>query len=269
MMMLARTVFLTSLAVLLTACSGSPAQPPVSAAGNANQPTLATPSLPTPLATEVAATNPVPTAVQTLSTSVAIGPTTSSVVTPNAAETVQPVTLVVDSSATRASYHAHERLVGRSLASEAVGTSKVVKGSIAFDADGSILSDQSEITVDVSSLSSDEGRRDNFIRGNTLQTGRYPSATFVPREAQGLESPLPTSGEATFEMSGDLTVHGVTRPVVWHIDAQFGDGVVNGDATTSVNISDFGMTPPKAGPVLSIDDALTLELAFSAVRQTD
>ena len=48
--------------------------------------------------------------------------------------------------------------------------------------------------------------------------------------------------------------------------AQFADDSVTGSATTSVNITDFGMTPPKAGPVLSIEDALTLELAFTAAR---
>jgi polyisoprenoid-binding protein YceI len=59
----------------------------------------------------------------------------------------------------------------------------------------------------------------------------------------------------------------VTRPVTWTVNAQFGNSSVDGDATTNVNISDFGMTPPKAGPVLSIDDGLTLELAFAANRQ--
>jgi polyisoprenoid-binding protein YceI len=92
-------------------------------------------------------------------------------------------------------------------------------------------------------------------------------ATFAPREAQGLPSPLPTSGQVTFQLLGDLTVHGVTRPVSWQVTAQFADTSVSGDATTTVNITDFGMTPPRAGPVLSIEDGLTLELAFTAARQ--
>ena len=81
--------------------------------------------------------------------------------------------------------------------------------------------------------------------------------------------PLPTSGQATFQLLGDLTVHGVTKPVTWQVTAQFADTTVSGNATTSVNITDFGMTPPKAGPVLSIEDGLTLELAFTATRAAE
>ena len=52
--------------------------------------------------------------------------------------------------------------------------------------------------------------------------------------------------------------------MTWQVNAQFDGGSVSGDATTNVNISDFGMSPPKAGPVLSIQDGLTLELNFAA-----
>jgi polyisoprenoid-binding protein YceI len=174
--------------------------------------------------------------------------------------------LVLDPAASKASYHAHEQLVGRNLPSEAVGTSSAVSGSIVLGPNGSIPADQSRVSVDLRQLASDESRRDNFIKGNTLETNRYPTATFVPRQSAGLTTPLPSSGQATFELSGDLTVHGVTRPVTWQVSADFGEGDVRGDATTQVNISDFGMSPPKAGPVLSIQDGLTLEVAFHASR---
>ena len=89
-------------------------------------------------------------------------------------------------------------------------------------------------------------------------------ATFIPRQVDGLALPLPSSGEATFQLTGDLTVHGVTRPVTWQVTAQFADSTVSGNATTNVKITDFGMTPPQVGPVLNIEDNLTLELAFTA-----
>ncbi len=189
---------------------------------------------------------------------------TTTAPTAAAATSPQGVTLVIDPAASTASYHAHEQLVGRTLPSEAVGTTAGVSGSLAIAADGTIVADQSKISVDLSKLQSDESRRDNFIKGNTLQTSRYPMATFVPTAIQGLPSPLPTSGQVTFQLIGDLTVHGVTKPVTWQVTAQFGDSSVTGDATSAINITDFGMTPPKAGPVLSIEDGLTLELAFTA-----
>ena len=176
------------------------------------------------------------------------------------------ITLVLDPAASHASYRAQEQLVGRNLPSEAVGTSSGVSGAIVLNPDGSLAGDQSHIQVDLSKLTSDESRRDNFIKGNTLETRRFPTATFTPKDVEGLPAPLPTAGDAEFSLSGDLTVHGVTRPVTWQVSVQFNPGGVSGNATTSVNISDFGMTPPKAGPVLSIQDGLQLELAFSAAR---
>ena len=56
----------------------------------------------------------------------------------------------------------------------------------------------SEITVDLTTLRSDESRWDRFIRQRTLETARFPQAVFVPREVRSLPKPLPTSGEATF-----------------------------------------------------------------------
>src|SRR5207302_1831195 len=120
---------------------------------------------------------------------------------------------VIDASSSRASYHAHEQLVGRTLPSEAVGTTKAVRGTIVLSPDGSIVPDQSQISVDLSQLTSDESRRDTFIKSSTLQTSRYPTATFVPRQAEGLPTPLPTSGQLIFQLAGDLTVHGATKPV--------------------------------------------------------
>jgi len=177
------------------------------------------------------------------------------------------VRLVLDSQSSQASYRAREQLVGQNLPTEAVGTTKKVSGTIVLDPTGDVVDDQSTITVDLSALQSNESRRDNFIKGNTLNTNQFPNATFVVREVQGLSTPLPTSGEATFQLHGDLTVRGVTRPVTWQVTATFANGGLTGNATTSVKLTDFGMTPPKAGPVLSIEDQLNLELAFAASRQ--
>jgi polyisoprenoid-binding protein YceI len=218
---------------------------------------------------------PAPTAAPTAATTPTSAPVPTAIARPtqpaSAASAAQPaastVKLVIDPSVSQARYRAHEQLVGKTLPSEAVGTSKSVSGRLVLGSDGTVLADQSKISVDLSKLQSDESRRDNFVKSDTLQTSRFPMATFVPRGVDGLPTPLPTSGEATFQLTGDLTVHGVTKPVTWQVTAQFADNAITGNATTSVKITDFGMTPPTAGPVLSIEDALTLELAFTAARE--
>ena len=261
----ASVVAVAGLALVMTACGPAAtdqAAAPTTAATTVltSQPAAAPTALPTATRSQPTAQG---AAAQPNQTAAAGQPAAQAQAASQAATT----TLVIDSSTSKASYRAHEQLVGRTLPSDAVGTSSSVSGSLVLAPDGSIVADQSKISVDLSKLQSDESRRDNFIKGTTLQTSRFPMATFVPREAQGLPSPLPTTGQATFQLIGDLTVHGVTRPVTWQVTAQFGDASVSGAASTTVNISDFGMSPPKAGPVLSIEDGLTLELAFTAARE--
>ena len=171
------------------------------------------------------------------------------------------VDLVTGGSEAR--YRAQEVLSGRG-ANEAVGTTSDVSGLIHLDPDGTILADQSRITVDMRTLQSDSTMRDNYIKRSTLQVADYPTADFVVTAAPGLPMPLPTSGSATFELIGDLTVHGVTRPTTWQATATFAEREVTGTATTTVLMTDFGMTPPRVGSVVSIEDSVRLELDVRA-----
>lgn len=171
------------------------------------------------------------------------------------------VDLVVGDSEAR--YRAQEVLVGRG-ANEAVGTTRNVSGTIQVEPDGTITADQSRIMVDVASLQSDSSTRDNYIKRNTLRVGEFPNAVFVVSSAPGLPIPLPTSGSATFELVGDLTVHGVSRPTTWQATATFAEREVTGSATTTVLMTEFGMTPPRVGSVVSIEDSVKLELDVRA-----
>jgi polyisoprenoid-binding protein YceI len=255
---LASAIATSSLCLVLAACGPNAPSLPTSAplatsASNVEPTATSAPNAP-PAATSPAAT------VGSLPTASARPTQTTGTAASDA------IRLVLDSSVSQASYHAREQLVGKTLPSDAVGTTTGVSGGLVLGADGSILADQSKISVDLTKLQSNESRRDNFIKSDTLQTSRFPMATFVPSGTQGLAMPLPTAGQVTFQLLGDLTVHGVTKPVIWQVTANFADTSVSGSATTDVKITDFGMTPPRAGPVLSIEDNLTLELAFTAAR---
>lgn len=175
--------------------------------------------------------------------------------------------LALAAAGNEARFRAQEQLTGRDLPNEAVGVSKGVGGAVVLGPNGALVADRSKVTVDLAQLASDQSRRDNWIKNNTLEVQKFPSAEFVPREARGLASPLPTSGEANFELLGDLTVHGVTKPTTWQVTARFGEREVSGLAKTRVKMTDFGMTPPRVGPVLSIEDELGLEIDFTASRE--
>lgn len=172
---------------------------------------------------------------------------------------------VLRAEASEARFRARETLVGQPLPSEAVGRTSALSGAIAVDAEGFHIQPGSRVAVDLRELRSDQSRRDNYIKRNTLETDRFPTAEFVPTEVRGLAGPLPSAGEVTFQLAGELTVHGVTRPVVWDVRARLDGGTATGTATTRVTMTEFGMTPPQVGPVLSIEDAVALELDFHAV----
>jgi polyisoprenoid-binding protein YceI len=81
-------------------------------------------------------------------------------------------------------------------------------------------------------------------------------------------TPERTPGEYAFDLVGDLTVHGVTRPSTWHVKARLAPtGAVTGTATTSFTFGEFGMPIPKVAIVLSVDDLIKLEYDFALVPQ--
>jgi hypothetical protein len=56
----------------------------------------------------------------------------------------------------------------------------------------------------------------------------------------------------------------VTKQVAWDAKITESGDNLTGNATTKVKMSDFDITPPTQGPVLSIDDTVTLEIDVSA-----
>jgi polyisoprenoid-binding protein YceI len=167
---------------------------------------------------------------------------------------------------TTADYRVREQLVRLSAPSDAVGTTSGVTGSLVLGSDGKVDASQSKFTVDLTSLQSDSSMRDGFIARSTLNTATYPTAVFVPTALQGLPSVLPTSGSQSFQLIGNLTLHGVTKPVTWTVTSAVAGNDLTGKATTAFKFEDFGMTAPKAGAVLSVVDNVTLELSFHLVK---
>lgn len=252
------------LGLIATACAGSTTQTSPAVAPATAAPATAAP--PSPAAAQPAASSPVvasPSPAAKVASPAAGGASPS----PAAAKpTGDGIRLTLTQDGSEARFRAREQLAGRSLPTDAVGATRGVTGSILLGPNGAPLAAESKLTVDLRSLRSDESRRDNWIQRNTLQTDQFPTAELVPREVSGLPNPLPTSGEATFRLVGDLTVHGVTRPTTWETAARFAGREVTGTATTRVKMTDFGMTPPRVGPVLSIEDELALEVDFRATR---
>lgn len=209
-----------------------------------------------------AACAPAPTPTATISP-----PASTTAVTPTPSAQQQGVTkyrIVPEQSEVR--YRVREQLARLNFPSDAIGSTRTISGTIVVDSQGNIVPEASGFQVDLSTLKSDEGRRDNFIRQNTLDTVRYPFAKFAPREIKGLTGPPPSSGQITFQLIGDLTIKDVTKPVTWDVTADITGNQVKGQAKTSFTFAEFNLSKPTVMVVLSVDDTINLELDFTLER---
>lgn len=145
----------------------------------------------------------------------------------------------------------------------AVGRTKGISGDITIDFAQPAKSKLSEITIDVSRLTSDEGRRDNFIRRNGLQSSSYPQVTFVTTSIEGLPDQIKAGDQFDVTIIGDMTVKETTKPVTWKATIKVEDGKVSGSASTEILMSDFGVGPLQV-PLLRTEDKMLLFLDFVA-----
>ena len=171
---------------------------------------------------------------------------------------------VVDPANSQARYRVREQLANVSFPNDAVGVTKDLQGQLVFDEHGAVVRDASKFIINLQTLKSNESRRDNFLRRSSIETDRFPKAEFVPTAVEGLPWPLPAAGDVTFQLVGDLTVHGATNPTVWQVTAKTDGTSVTGNAATSFKFSDFGMSTPRVAVVLSVEDTIKLEFDFKA-----
>jgi len=153
------------------------------------------------------------------------------------------------------------------LPNDAVGKTSEVTGGIAIGDNGQIIPGESKFVVNAASLASDRDRRDGYVRSWTLQTEQHPTVEFSPTSVRGLSRMLPPSGSHAFEMIGNLTVRGVTRPATWKVNARPAAGEVSGTAWTEFTFADFNIDQPRVSIVLSVADTIRLEYDFRLLQQ--
>jgi len=222
---------LAAATVLLAACGGAAAPSATAAAPSATA---------------------APTAAVTTSAPASASATTT-------ATTVTAGTWTV-SNTSKATVRVREQLVGVNLPSDAVLVATGATGTFVLQDDGTFSPD-SKITFDVTTLASDQRDRDNFVKMDTLQTRQFPTATFVPTKTSGLVLPLPASGDFTFKLTGQITIHGKTKDVTFDVTAHRSGNDLTATTTASPTwkFADFGMTAPSVPfRVVSVVDEIRL-----------
>lgn len=148
-------------------------------------------------------------------------------------------------------------------ATEAVGRTPDVTGGITID--GTSIT-AAEFTADLTTLRSDNGRRDGQLQRQALETSTFPTATFMLTSPIELGS-VPADGE-TVEVTaiGDLTLHGVTKAVEIPLQARLSGDLITVAGSLPIVFADFGMDTPQAMIVLSVEDHGTMELQLQLTR---
>jgi polyisoprenoid-binding protein YceI len=167
-----------------------------------------------------------------------------------------------------AGYRVRERLASLSAESDAVGRTSDVTGSIMVENDGTTTTlTGGTLTVDTTTITSDEDRRDNRLRSEGLQTDSYPTAQFTITQPVDIPAAA-VSGTATdLTLVGDLTLHGVTRSVSIPAQARLVDGTIQVAGSISFPLSDFEIVAPNIGGlIISIADAGALEFAVNFTK---
>lgn len=128
-----------------------------------------------------------------------------------------------------------------------------------------------EATLDATSINTRVTKRDDHLKSpDFFDVAKYPTITFKSKKVE-------IAGEGKFKVTGDLTIHGVTKETVLNVEGSpkpFKDPSdnlrVGGVATTKLNRKDFGLTWNKAletGGVLvgnDVDITIDVELTKKA-----
>ena len=128
-----------------------------------------------------------------------------------------------------------------------------------------------DATIDAASVNTRVPKRDEDLKGpNFLDVAKFPTITFKSTKIE-------QAGTAKWKVTGNLTLHGVTKEVVLDVDGPtapikdpFGNTRAGASATTKIDRRDFGLTFNKAletGGVMVGDD-VAISIDVEALKKT-
>jgi polyisoprenoid-binding protein YceI len=164
-----------------------------------------------------------------------------------------------------AGYRVREKLLRLPASNDGVGRTSAITGAFRLTRDGAGLRVEKgmRIDVDVSTLRSDEDRRDDHMRTMAIETDLYPTASFTTTSDIVLPPDVTAGREASVTVAGDLTIHGVTRAVSIPLHAQHAVGRIEIVGSLSFAWDYFEMKPPNLSYVtVEADPTLEFQVFF-------
>lgn len=163
-------------------------------------------------------------------------------------------------------HSAAEFKVKHMMISNVKGQFSAISGKLALD-EADPANSRVEATIDAASLSTHDAQRDAHLKSaDFFDVEKFPTLTFKSTSVQ-------RTGRDELAVAGDLTIHGVTKPVVFTVEGPtppgkdpWGNTRVGLSAVTKINRKDFGLSwnsALEAGGVLVGEDVtITLDVQF-------
>ena len=157
----------------------------------------------------------------------------------------------IDAASSAVGYRVVEVLFGQDT--EGVGRTSAITGGLTLDGAQVTAAD---FEVDMTTVTSDEDRRDNQFRGRLLDTANFPTATFVLTAPIELGSVPADATPVTATATGDLTLKGTTNPVTFEVQAQKNGDTIQVVGSTDIVFADYGIEDPSTTGVATQDHGL-------------
>lgn len=164
-------------------------------------------------------------------------------------------------------YRVREKLASLSAPNDAVGRTSDVTGTVSLAGSGADLRlTEGRMEADLRTLRSDSDRRDERIRTLGLESDRFPAATFVVIGPVAVPEAAQRGTPTAIPVTGDLTLHGVTRRVVISLQSRLAGRCVQLAGGHTFAMVDHGIVPPSIAGAISVENDATLEVQLDLVR---
>lgn len=172
--------------------------------------------------------------------------------------------LAVVPAESSASFTLNEEL--RGTPTKVVGTTSDVAGTVTISQDPASFA-IGEILINAQTFKTDSDQRNGAIARMILESTKEENKfiSFKATNVAGLPLTLTPGAEFPFTVSGNLTIKGVTKPVIWNATGTWGaDGSLAGSATTTVTYGDYGVKVPDLPFLANVEKDAVLTFSFVA-----
>jgi polyisoprenoid-binding protein YceI len=167
--------------------------------------------------------------------------------------------------------HSSAQFSVRHLAISTVrGAFSKVTGTVVLD-ESDITKSSVNVSIDVATVDTREPDRDKDLRSDHFfDVAKYPTITFNSKKVE-------QASPGKLKVTGDLTIHGVTKEVVLEVDGPtppikdpWGLQRAAANATTKINRQDFGMkfNIPMDNGGLAVGNDISITIDVEMVKQT-